>query len=441
MQPNITIIGAGAYIFPLRMLTDILSFPALCESHFSLMDIDAERLARTEKGARELIELAEAPSDVSTTLDRREAVEGADFVIITWQVGGIEAYGLDVEIPREYGLDQPIGDTLGPGGVFRGLRTIEALKDLCPDMLELCPGAVVMNYANPMAINTWASHELGVPTLGLCHSVQGTAGLLARHVGVPIDEVNYRAAGINHQAWYIQFEHQGRDLLPAMRERMMARHLPHGRDTEEREGLPYSGKERVRTEIMRLTGYFHSESSHHASEYTPWFRKAPETVQEYIPVRGDFYQHCLSHDDEGRAGHFVEEVRRKGIHASSEYGARIVDSVVSGEARVVHASVRNDGLIANLPDECAVEVPVLVDRNGPQPTAVGELPPACAAINRSNVIVQELAVEAGLSGDRELVHAAVAMDPYTGATLTLPQTREMVDRMFEAQARWLPSFG
>jgi alpha-galactosidase len=441
MQPNITIIGAGAYIFPLRMVTDILSFPALRESHFCLMDIDADRLARTEKGTRQLVDLADAPAEVSTTLDRCEAVEGADFVIITWQVGGIEAYGLDVEIPRGYGLDQPIGDTLGPGGVFRGLRTIEALKDLCPDMLELCPGAVVMNYANPMAINTWASYELGVRSLGLCHSVQGTAGLLARHVGVPIDEVNYRAAGINHQAWYIQFEHQGRDLLPAIRERMMARHLPDGEDKDEREGLPYAGKERVRTEIMRLTGHFHSESSHHASEYTPWFRKDPETVQEYIPVRGDFYQHCLSHDDEGRAEQFVQEVREKGIHASSEYGARIVDSVVSGEPRVVHASVRNDGLIANLPQGCAVEVPVLVDGNGPQPTAVGDLPPACAAINRSNVIVQDLAVRAGLTGDRELVHAAVAMDPYTGATLTLPQIRKMVNRMFEAQARWLPSFG
>jgi alpha-galactosidase len=441
MAPKIAIIGAGAYIFPLRMVTDILSFPALRESHFCLMDIDAERLARTEKGTRQLVELAEAPSTVSTTLDRREAVDGADFVIITWQVGGIEAYGLDVEIPREYGLDQPIGDTLGPGGVFRGLRTIEALKDLCPDMAELCPRAVVLNYANPMAINTWATCELGVPNLGLCHSVQGTARMLAAHLDVPIKEVNYRAAGINHQAWYIQFEHEGRDLLPAIRERMMARHLPDGQDKEETERLPYAGKERVRTEIMRLAGHFHSESSHHASEYTPWFRKDPQTVDAYIPVRGDFYQHCLSHDDAGRAEQFVEEVRQKGIETSSEYGARIVDSVVSDEPRVVHASVRNEGLIANLPWGCAVEVPVLVDRNGPQPTAIGELPPVCAAINRSNIIVQELAVKAGLAGDRELVHAAVAMDPYTGAALTLPTIREMVDRMFDAQSRWLPSFG
>ncbi len=440
MQPRITIIGAGAYIFPLRMATDILAFPALQESHLCLMDIDAERLERTEEGTGELVELAEAPATVSATLDRREALDGADFVIITWQVGGIEAYGLDVEIPREYGLDQPVGDTLGPGGVFRGLRTIEALKALCPDVLELCPRAVVMNYANPMAINTWATCELGVRSLGLCHSVQGTAGLLARHVGVPIEEVNYRAAGINHQAWYIQFEHRGRDLLPVIRERMMARQLPGGDEKEEAEGLPHAGKERVRTEIMRLTGLFHSESSHHASEYTPWFRKDPETVLEYIPKRWDFYQHCLSHDDENRSREFVEQMRREGICASSEYGARIIDSVVSGEPRVVHASVRNNGLISNLPSGCAVEVPVLVDRNGPQPTAVGELPPACAAINRSNIIVQRLAVKAALTGDRELVHAAVAMDPCTGAALTLPQIREMVDRMFEAEARWLPSF-
>jgi len=437
---KISIVGAGGFVFPLTLIRDVCSFPALQESAIWLMDIAPDRLERTAVGARALLEEFKLPTRVESTTDRWRSLEGADFVIVTWQVGGLEAYRHDVEIPRQYGVDQPVGDTLGPGGVFRGLRTIEVLKGLCADVRELCPDALVLNYANPMAINTWATYELGARVVGLCHSVQGTSHLLAQEAGVPIEECNYRAAGINHQAWFIQFEHNGRDLLPLLRQRIIEKHVSGEAAGERSDDLYAGGQEAVRGEIMQLTGYFHSESSHHGSEYVPWFRKDPETVLEYLPSRWDYYEICCNHDEEGHNRRFLEETRQRGLRPGTEYGGYIMDSMVTGTPRVIHGSVRNEGIITNLPRGCAVEVPCLVDRNGVQPTVIGDLPPACAAVNRACVSVQELTVKAGLSGDRGLVYAAVAMDPLTAAVRTLRQIREMVDRMFEAEARWLPSF-
>lgn len=440
-MPKVSIIGAGGYVFPLTMVRDICAFESLRDTEFALMDIDEERLQRTASAARELVQEFDLPATIDSTTDRREALDGADFVIVTFQVGGLEAYRHDVEIPREYGVDQPVGDTMGPGGIFRGLRTIEVLKGLCADMLELCPRALMLNYANPMAINTWAAYELGVEVVGLCHSIQGTSALLAREVDVPIEECNYRAAGLNHQAWFIQFEHEGRDLIPVIRDRIIEKHVSGAAAGDTGDELYAGGQERVRGELTQLTGYFHSESSHHGSEYAPWFRKDPETVEAYLPRRWDYYRICCDHDEEGQGERFLEKVREKGLQPGHEYGAYIVESMTSDRPRVIHGSVRNDAIITNLPDGCAVEVPCLVDGNGPQPTVVGDLPPACAAVNRACVNAQELAVEAGLYGDREMVYAAVAMDPLTGALCTLPEIREMVDRLFEAERKWLPSFG
>ncbi len=438
---KIAVIGAGGYVFPLTMIRDVCAFPELADSAFALMDIDGARLERTATTARALVGEFGLPAAIESTTDRRDALDGADFVIVTWQVGGLDAYRHDVEIPREYGVDQPVGDTLGPGGIFRGLRTIEALKDLCADMRDVCPDALMINYANPMAINTWAAYELGVNVVGLCHSVQGTSALLAREVGVPIEECSYRAAGLNHQAWFIQFEHNGRDLIPVIRERIVAKHLGPGGAGDAADELYAGGQERVRAELTQLTGCFHSESSHHGSEYSPWFRKDAETVLEYLPQRWDYYEICRSHDETGQGERFLASAREHGLNAGHEYGAYIIHSMTTGRPRVIHGSVRNDGIITNLPQGCAVEVPCLVDGNGVQPVVVGDLPPACAAVNRACVNAQELAVRAGLTGDRELACAAVAMDPLTGALCTLPQVRRMVDRLIEAEARWLPSFG
>ncbi|MFO7957328.1 MAG: alpha-galactosidase [Candidatus Brocadiia bacterium] len=440
-MPKVSIIGAGGYVFPLTMIRDICAFEALRDTEFALMDIDEERLQRTASAARELVEEFDLPATIGSTTDRREALDGADFVIVTFQVGGLEAYRHDVEIPREYGVDQPVGDTMGPGGIFRGLRTIEVLKGLCADMLEMCPRALMLNYANPMAINTWAAYELGVKVVGLCHSIQGTSALLAREVGVPIEECSYRAAGLNHQAWFIQFEHEGRDLIPVIRDTIIEKHVSGAAAGDTGDELYAGGQERVRGELTQLTGYFHSESSHHGSEYAPWFRKDPEKVAAYLPRRWDYYQICCDHDEEGQSERFLEQVREKGLQPGHEYGAYIVESMTSNRPRVIHGSVRNDAIITNLPDGCAVEVPCLVDGNGLQPTVVGDLPPACAAVNRACVSAQELAVQAGLYGDREMAYAAVAMDPLTGALCTLPEIREMVDRLFEAERQWLPSFG
>jgi alpha-galactosidase len=444
---KIAIIGAGGYVFPLRLIGDLLSFPALSDSTLALMDLDADRLARTTGAAAELVRHHGLPTEVTSTTDQREAVRDADFVIITFQVGGVEAYRHDVEIPRRYGLDQPVGDTLGPGGVFRFLRSVPAYRALAADMLELCPRALLINYANPMAMATWYLNRCGVRTVGLCHSVQNTSRMLARELGVPYDSVHYLSAGINHQAWFLRFAQGDTDLYPRLRETMAARHLTPGSggahgvddgDHSEAAGpsVYEGGVERVRTELMAKFGYFHTESSHHSSEYVPYFRKNKAMVEDYIPQRWDYYELCAAHDEAGQTTQLVERLKRD-LVPSLEYGARIVHSSVTGEPTVVYGNVTNTGLIDNLPTGCCVEVPCLVDGNGLQPTAVGALPPQLAALNHNAVNVQSLAVEAAVTGNRDHVYHAVMLDPLTAALLTLDQVVEMVDELFDAHAGFL----
>jgi alpha-galactosidase len=448
---KIAIIGAGGYVFPLRLVGDLLSFPALQGGTLALMDIDAGRLERTAGAARELVAHHGLPARVEATTDRRRAVDGADAVIVTFQVGGLEAYRLDVEIPRRYGLDQTVGDTLGPGGVFRFLRSAPAYRELAADMAELCPGALLINYANPMAMSCWYLDRLGVETVGLCHSVQGTSRMLARSLDVPYEEVRFRAAGINHQAWFLEFARGDEDLYPRLRETMMRKHLrgssltglaaDHGDHSEADRGdsVYEGGGERVRTEIMAAFGYFHTESSHHASEYLPYFRKSAAMVRDFIPQRWDYYEVCAAHDADAQTADLLGRLKAE-LAPSLEYGAAIVNALATGEPTVVYGNVANRGLIPNLPDGCCVEVPCLVDANGVQPTVVGPLPPQCAAVNRTNVNVQELAVAAALTGDAAHVEQAVMLDPLTGALLTLGQIREMVAELMAAQATWLPPF-
>ena len=449
MAPKIAIIGAGGYVFPLRLIGDLLAFPELRDSTVALMDIDAERLERTASAARELVRHHRFPTRIEATTDRRRALDGAAYVIVTFQVGGLEAYRLDVEIPRRYGLDQTVGDTLGPGGVFRFLRSAPAFRELADDMHACCPGALLINYANPMAMNCWFLSRLGVETVGLCHSVQGTSRMLARALEVPYEEVRYRVAGINHQAWFLELRRGDEDLYPRLRETMAREHLPRravagladdrGEHSEADRGASVyeGGMERVRTEIMQAFGYFHTESSHHASEYLPYFRKNPATVEEFIPERWPAPGRVR--DVEARTRELLGQFKER-LAPSSEYGAYIIHSMVTGQPRVVYGNVPNRRLIANLPDGCCVEVPCLVDANGIQPTAVGPLPPQCAAVNRTNVNVQELAVEAALTGDREHIYHAVMLDPLTGALLTLEQIRAMVDELIRAESAWLPTF-
>jgi alpha-galactosidase len=462
--PRIAIIGAGGYVFPIRLAVDILSFPELQGCTFALHDIHAERLQRTGKRIAHVVERHNLPTNVEMTTDRREALRGAKYVIIAFQVGGVEAYAHDVNIPRQYGLDQCVGDTLGPGGVFRGLRTIAVLKDICRDIQDVAPDALIIQYANPMSINCWATNLLGVKTVGLCHSVQGTSRMLIERAGYPYEEVSFKCGGVNHQAWFTAFTHRGRDIYPAIRRTMLEQN-PSPVQVELKNGQPVVSlrpgekvpdaeiyyREAVRTEIMRTFGYFHTESSHHGSEYTPWFRKNADTVNAYIPQRWDYYAISCSYQNVEQQEH-LDALINGPLECSEEYGAQIVYAMETNHRRVVHGNVPNYGppgstpaqssahSIPNLPRECCVEVACLVDANGVQPTVHGPLPPQCAAINRAVIGVQELAVHAGLTGDRDAVHHAVALDPLTGALLTLPQIRSMVEALFAAEAPWLPQF-
>lgn len=441
-RPKVTIVGAGGYVFPLTLVRDVLAFPALHESTLALYDIAPDRVDVTARAARSLVKDNNLGARIEVPTERKEALDGADFVICTFQVGGIEAYRADVEIPRRYGVDQPVGDTLGPGGVFRGLRSIGALSELAADMNRLCPDALLLQYANPMAINCWATSELGVRTVGLCHSTQHTSRMLARELNVPYEEVIWDSAGVNHTAWFTTFRTASEDLLPRIRATMTARHLDRSeKGTRGPDDLYAGGNERVRTELMQLTGYFHTESSHHASEYWSWFRTNPQRVAEYLPDRWDYFEICSAHSPDHNVDDFLARSRSEGLQPSDEYAALIIDSIVTGTQRTIYGNVPNRGLIANLPVDSCVELACAVDRHGLRPIYYGELPAACAALNTAQINVQRLVVRAALEADRSLLYAAVALDPLTGSLLTLPQIRAMVNEMATAEAEWLTPLG
>lgn len=440
---KITFIGAGSIVFTRNLCSDILLTPALQDSTISLMDIDPVRLERSRKLVQAIIDRRGLKARVEATTDRREAVKDARFVITTFQQGGLDAYALDIDIPRKYGVEQCVGDTLGPGGVFRGLRTIPVLLDLCDEMDELAPDALLLNYVNPMAINCWAvADATGWPHVGLCHSVQGTSEMLARWIGVPYDEISFLCAGINHQAFFLEFRRGTQDLYPLIWQAI------------EREEV--MNEEPVRGEMMKYFGYFVTESSGHASEYVPYYRKTASMVTDDLSPRfknqGDFWfdfartggylRHCQDRekvaDEEFRA--LSEGIKDLPTTRTHEYGSLILEAVETNRPARINGNVPNNGLITNLPDGCCVEVPCLVDSNGVQGTFVGNLPTQIAALNRTNINVQELAVEAALMGDQDAVHYAIMMDPLTAAVCTLPQIHTMVDEMLEAQSRWLPQF-
>jgi alpha-galactosidase len=434
--PRITLIGAGSTVFTRNLCSDILLSPALQDSTISLMDIDANRLRTARDLVQSIVDRRGLDARVEATTDRREAIRDADYVVTTFQQGGLDAYALDIEIPRRYGVEQCVGDTLGPGGVFRALRTIPVLLELCDEMDELSPDALLLNYVNPMAANCWAVDvATGRPHVGLCHSVQGTSQMLAGWIGVPYEEVNFLCAGINHQAFFLQFRRGREDVYPDIQEAILRDEV--------------RGQEPVRVELMEHFGYFVTESSGHASEYAPYFRKSARMVEEELVPRfrdeadhwfdfgrtGGYLRRCLSVLEESPDGD--EPLPTERTH---EYGSYIIEAMETDESIKVNGNVPNRGLMDSLPHGCCVEVPCLVDANGVQPTTIGHYPPQLAALNRTNINVQELTVEAALAGDVEAVHHAVMLDPLTAAVCTLPQIRSMVDEMLEAQARWLPQF-
>jgi len=460
-MPKITFLGAGSTVFAKNLLGDILSFPELAESTISLHDIDPVRLATTETVAKRIAKVLGANPIIEAHLDRRAALDGADYAIGMFQIGGYKpGTVIDFEIPQKYGLRQTIADTLGIGGIMRALRTIPVYLEMCQDMEEVCPDVTLLNYVNPLAMLTWAiNRATTVKTVGLCHSVQGTAHQLARDIGIPLDEINYICAGINHMAFYLKFEREGEDLYPRLRKVVEEGRVPEWN--------------RVRYEMMTRLGYFVTESSEHFAEYVPWFikRDRPDLIEKYnIPLdeyiyrcqaqikAWDYSQGVLEGNLEPDVRGLLEEIkdipvmpevlgwiahsfeRMIDIKPSHEYGSYIIHSLETGTPRVVYGNVTNNGLIDNLPQECCVEIPVLVDKNGLQPTRIGSLPPQLAAIIQTNVNVQALTVTASLTGKRDHIYHAAMMDPHTAAELDIQQIYDLVDDLIQAHGDWLPEF-
>jgi alpha-galactosidase len=426
MGPRIVFIGAGSVEFTKNLVGDILSFPELASSEVVLHDIDPERLEAGAAIARLTSDALGAGAGISSTLDRRAALDGADYVINMVQVGGHEATLLDFELPLRHGLRQTIGDTLGIGGIFRALRTIPVMLGIAADMADACPDAWLLNYTNPMAMLCWAVYE-GSPidrVVGLCHSVQATTRRLAELVGVSFDNVTFLGAGINHQSFILRFEREGENLYPLLDEAIE-------RDPE----LART----VRVELYRRFGYFPTESSEHGAEYVPWFMRDDEQIERFrIPV-GEYVQRSeenLREYERIRAALAAGEGFE--IERSLEYASLIIHSIETGVERVVYGNVRNSGLIDNLPEGCCVEVPCLVDRAGVQPTHVGELPPQLAALNRTFANVCELTVRAALDGKPEHVYHAALLDPNAAASLTLDEIEALVADLLVAHGDALP---
>jgi len=430
---KIAMLGAGSLVFCKTLMADFFATPSLAGSEYRLMALTHKRLDKVHAFVNRMIKDNGIDATVMATTDRREALRDADYVVVMIQSGGVEEFRQDYEIPLKYGVDQCIGDTLGPGGIFRALRHIPALLEIARDMQELCPNAILFNYANPMAMCCWALGRVpGLKFVGLCHGVQTTMDLISSYVEVPKDEIDFQAAGINHMAWFLKLEHRGRDLYPLLKANF------------EKPG--YYVNEKVRAEVMRHFGYFMTESTGHLSEYLPYFRKNQKALDLYCDEpafggeSGAYYKYCAVLAEKfSKTDPLSIESTELGP-PSAEYCSHIIDAKETGRPFRLNGNVRNDGYITNLPSGCCVEVPIFVDRMGLQPISVGALPPQCAALNMSNVQVQGLTVEACFTGDPELVMNAVAIDPLTSAVLTLREIRDMVAEMFEAERCHLPQF-
>ncbi len=443
-NPRITFIGAGSTVFMKNIVGDILQRPALSGATIALMDINPQRLEESAIVVNKLISTLGVSAKAETYSDQRKALAGANFVVVAFQIGGYEPCTVtDFEVPKKYGLRQTIADTLGVGGIMRGLRTVPHLWKICEDMLAVCPEAIMLQYVNPMAINTWAISEK-YPTIkqvGLCHSVQGTAMELAHDLDIPYEEIRYRSAGINHMAFYLKFEHRQpdgsyRDLYPDL-----VRGYREGRAPKP--GWNPRCPNKVRYEMLTRLGYFVTESSEHFAEYTPYFiKEGREDLIEKFGIPLDEYpKRCIEQIErwKGQAETY-RSANTIEVKQSKEYASSIINSVWTGEPSVIYGNVRNNGCITSLPENCAAEVPCLVDASGIQPTYIGALPPQLTALMRTNINVQELTVQALMTENREHIYHAAMMDPHTAAELDLDQIWSLVDDLLAAHGDWLPEW-
>jgi len=439
---KIVVIGAGSHVFSRNLISDTLSYPELRDSTITLMDIDEGPLDLVTAFAKKLVQQHGFRTQIESTMDRREALEGADYVIVTVRVGEWRILQADRAIPAKYGVNQAVGDTIGPGGVFYGLRHIPAILDICRDMEELCPDAWLFNYTNPMAMICWAINDYTrIRNVGLCHSVQGTSAELAKYIGVPYDEISYWVAGINHMAWFLEFKWRGEDAYPLLREKFKDPAIYSRPDAH------WAGADNTRAEIFKAFGYFNTESSSHMSEYVPYFRKRPELLEIFNLAGGlnvsNFSYKKIREIRRGRDEKLRQQIDSGyefPLEHSGEYGSIIIHSIETGIPSRINGNVRNNGLITNLLEGCCVEVPCLVDKRGISPCYIGDLPPQCAALNRTNINVQELAVRGIVEKDKTKIFQSILLDPLTGAVLTIDETRQMVEEMFKANAKYLKGF-
>ena len=436
---KITFIGAGSLDFTYQLVRDILTFPLLQDATLSLMDINAERLKWAKKGVEKLIASGSHPTRLEATLDRAEALKGADVVLTTILAGSTEVWRHDIEIPKKYGVDINVGDTRGPSGIFRFLRTINPMMDIVRDMEKFCPNAILLNYTNPMAMLVSAiEKQTFIPVTGLCHSVQGSAMMLADWIGAPHDETDYLCAGINHQAWYLEFTWNGEDAYP----------LIHKAITERPE---IYNEEPVRNEMYLALGYYVTESSGHNSEYNWWFRKRPDLIEkfcthgtgwnpgEYAYILKEYQHNEATWKDKIRE-QLAHPLAGEDLQRGQEYASHMINALQGGEPFKFNGNVRNTHLITNLPEGACVEVPVYVDKAGFHPLQVGKLPAECTLLTQLSSGIEELAIQASLAGDPTLVYRAICHDPLTAAVLSLREIKEMVNELFARHKDYLPQF-
>ncbi|NCO87177.1 MAG: alpha-glucosidase/alpha-galactosidase [Rhodobacterales bacterium] len=441
----ITFIGAGSTVFTKNIAGDVLQREALAGATIRLMDINPKRLEESAIVVGKLIQTLGVAARVETFTDQRRALAGADFVVCCFQVGGYDPCTItDFEVPKKFGLRQTIADTLGIGGIMRGLRTVPVLWGICEDMLAVCPQAIMLQYVNPMAINTWAigAKYPAIRQVGLCHSVQGTAAELARDLDIPVADIRYRAGGINHMAFYLNFEHRQpdgsyRDLYPALRQGYIDGRFPKPSSWNPR--CP----NKVRYEMLMRLGYFVTESSEHFAEYTPYFikRDRPDLIERFGIPLDEYPKRCV--EQIARWDRQAKEYREANtitVEASHEYASAIMNAVVTGAPEVIYGNIPNAGFIPQLPEGAAVEVPVLVDSNGLHPTVVHDIPPQLIGLIRTNINVQELTVAALVEERRDHIYHAAMLDPHTAAELDLDQIWALTDDLLAAHDDWLPAF-
>ena len=438
---KIVIIGAGSHVFSSRFITDIVSYPELREGTITLMDIAQGPLDLATAFARRLVEQNKFNTKIESTTDRRKALAGADYVLITLKVGGVHHLDTERSIALKYGVDQGDMACIGSGGAFDSIRHVPPILQICHDMEELCPNALLLNYTNPMATITWSINDYTkIKSIGLCHSVYSTAKTLSKYIDKPFEEISYWVAGLNHFAWFLEFKWRGEDAYPLLREKFKDPSVYSGSDAH------YAGADIVRAEMFKTFGYYVTESSGHCASYVPYFRKRQETIEQYKISSGAKYQSNIA-NNQARDKEQDELLKQKlatnfkfPVDHSGEYGSIIIHSIETGEPAVIYGNVKNRGLIANLPDGCCVELPCLVDGEGIHPCHVGDLPPQVAALNINNVGMQELIVRGVAEKDKTKIFHAILLDPITAAMLTLDETKKMVDEMFTAETKYVKGY-